>query len=62
MESVEALERFVWGRMNRLNKHFYNRKAHWFEKLGSPHCYAGRCGCRAYSAELEEATALLLII
>jgi len=33
-ESVEALERFVWATVH---KQFYNRKADWFEKLGTPH-------------------------
>lgn len=33
-ESVEALERFVWGTIHR---QFYERRAEWFEVLGSMH-------------------------
>ena len=33
-KSVEALERFVWATVH---KHFYNRKAEWFEKHETPH-------------------------
>jgi hypothetical protein len=33
-ESVEALERFVWGTVHR---QFYERRAEWFEVLGRQH-------------------------
>jgi hypothetical protein len=33
-ESVEALERFVWGTVHR---QFYERRAEWFEVLGKQH-------------------------
>ena len=33
-ESVEALERFVWGTIHR---QFYERRAEWFELLGAMH-------------------------
>ncbi|GMG85228.1 DUF3291 domain-containing protein [Paralimibaculum aggregatum] len=33
-ESVEALERFVWGTVHR---QFYERRAEWFELLGERH-------------------------